>query len=404
MVLFKTSFALEFLCITARALVHPLATQPFSTWMADSIIARGQGHNLDSSGKPTVSYEHGVFHQALRALYASTGDAKYYDYLKSGIDNVVFSTGALASAYNQSLHSLDDLRIGPSFIYLYQSTNDTKYLQAAQTFRIHIDGQPRNTQGGFWHRGTKYFEQSWLDGLYMAQPFYALYARDIEANNATAFADIEHQFSLIYSKTFENTTKLLRHGYFDLNSPSTYTPPIWADSITGSCPHVWDRAQGWYSMALADLLVGPDALPNGTSAYNTLLQQFQQLIPAIAANADPVTGGWWIVLTAVGRTGNYIESSGTSMFVYSLLKAVTSGRVSDPDNVIRNAAIKAYDWLVSNVISVNDDNTLNMDKIVIVGSLDQDGSFEYYTKQKINLNDLKGTAAFVLASLEYEKL
>ncbi|KAH7106542.1 glycosyl hydrolase [Auriculariales sp. MPI-PUGE-AT-0066] len=387
-----------------RALVHPRATQPFSTWMADSIIARNQGHNVDSSGSPTVNYEHGEFQQALRAVYAATNNTKYSDYIKTGIDTVVSSSGAINSNYNQSKYSLDDLRIGPSFIKLYQSTGSSKYLTAAKTYRAHINGQPRNTKGGFSHRGSSYPYQMWLDGIYMAEPFYTLYARDIENKNATAFSDIETQFKLLYANAFDGGTKLLKHGYFDRAAPSSVSVPVWADTTTGASPHVWDRAVGWYVMTLADLLTGTDALPTGTSAYNTLLAQFQQLIPALVTNADPTTGAWWLVMTAVGRSGNYIESSGSAMMVYAMLKAVSSGLVSDPNNTIRTAAVKAYNWLATNAVITNSDGTLNWDKTVVVGSLGSNGTFEYYIAQAINMNDLKGSAAFVLASVEYEKL
>ena len=32
--------------------------------------------------------------------------------------------------------------------------------------------QPRTSEGGFWHKGI-YPCQMWLDGMYMAEPFYA---------------------------------------------------------------------------------------------------------------------------------------------------------------------------------------------------------------------------------------
>jgi hypothetical protein len=34
--------------------------------------------------------------------------------------------------------------------------------------------QPRTKEGGFWHK-KRYPNQMWLDGLYMAEPFYAEY-------------------------------------------------------------------------------------------------------------------------------------------------------------------------------------------------------------------------------------
>jgi len=215
-------------------------------------------------------------------------------------------------------------------------------------------------------------------GIYMAEPFYTLLARDIEFGNITAYKDIELQFKLIYDNTFDPETKLLKHGYFDPNAPAEVARPVWADPTTGQCPHVWNRAVGWYMMALADLLIGPDAIPPWTSAYWTLLKQYQQLVPALVDNADPATGAWWLILTAVGQPGNYLESSGTAMFVYSMLRGIASGLIPDPKKTIRKAAIKAYEWLGNEMVIENVDGTLSWNGTVNVGSLGSNGTFEYY--------------------------
>lgn len=118
-------------------LARPAST---AVWAADSIIARGQGHGLDSSNRPTVSYEHGEFQWALRLLYEHTGNETYFNYIQSGIDNIVTSNGTVLNyAYVQiafdlfvstprlglitsllsiSDFTLDPVRVGPTFIYL----------------------------------------------------------------------------------------------------------------------------------------------------------------------------------------------------------------------------------------------------------------------------------------------
>ncbi|KZW02459.1 glycosyl hydrolase [Exidia glandulosa HHB12029] len=389
--------------LTAHARVHPRAERPFSTWMADSVIARGQGHGLSTSGTPQVSYEHGTFHSALRQLVNVTGNATYAQWIQSGIDNVLNSDGTVGATYNMSAFTLDDLRIGPSFIKLYQSTGNAKYKKASDEYRTQLNKHPRNTKGGFWHK-LRYPDQMWLDGLYMGEPFYALYADTFESHNVTALTDLQNQFSLIWSHCRDTKTGLLRHGYFDLAAASRSPTPVWADPISGASPEVWIRAVGWYVVALADLLTPPDNFPTTHPAYAALLEQYRTLIPALAKNVDPATGAWWLVMSQPGRAGNYIESSGSAMFVYAMLKGVSSGLLKDPDGAIVKAASRAYEYLADTFVLKNADGTLNWNGTVIVGSLDQDGTFDYYIKQPINMNDLKGAAPFVLASIEYEKL
>jgi hypothetical protein len=93
---------LVFLCglatLSATAvLAIPKAT--YSVWAADSAISRGQGNGLDSSGNPVVSYEHGEFQWALRLLFEKTGNKTYFDYIKTGVDNIVFENGTVHGSY-----------------------------------------------------------------------------------------------------------------------------------------------------------------------------------------------------------------------------------------------------------------------------------------------------------------
>jgi hypothetical protein len=70
----------------------------YAVWAADSGISRGQGNGL-SSGSAVVNYEHGEFQFALKLLYAKTGNATYYNYIKSGVDQVVSSSGSVGGNY-----------------------------------------------------------------------------------------------------------------------------------------------------------------------------------------------------------------------------------------------------------------------------------------------------------------
>ncbi len=53
-------------------------------------------------------------------------------------------------------------------------TGKEKYRKAIDTVYSQLQGQPRTSTGNFWHKMI-YPNQIWLDGLYMAQPFYMQY-------------------------------------------------------------------------------------------------------------------------------------------------------------------------------------------------------------------------------------
>lgn len=153
---------------------------------------------------------------------------------------------------------------------------------------------------------------------------------------------------------------------------------VWASPDRGHSPEIWDRALGWFMMALVDTLelISSSRSAKTEELHSFLLSTLNTLAPrllTVTSNADPA---WWLVLTQPGREGNYFESSGSSMFVYALLKAVRLGYVQDKDGAIVHAATRAYQYIIEHFVVDNGDGTMNWTGTVQVGSLDTDGSFE----------------------------
>ncbi|KAK7040745.1 hypothetical protein VNI00_009651 [Paramarasmius palmivorus] len=388
---------LAFLCLLEQVvLARP---DSYAIWAADSVIARGQSTGLDSSGNPKVIYDDGEFQLGLRRLYDRTGNEKYYSHLLKAANTIVSDSGALPSSYKMSDYQLDPIRTGSTFLYLHEKTKQTKWKKAADTFRLQLDRQPRTGQGQFWHKQV-YPQQGWLDGIYMGDVFYAQYTKLFQSTNATAWSDIEKQYKLIYDNTLQASTDqnyigLLYHGYDYSHKAS------WASPDRGHSPEVWDRALGWYMMALVDIL---EFLPTSNSAYSTVVKILQGLVPPLVKAADPQSGVWWLVMTQPNRDKNYFESSGTAMFVYSLLKGIRLGYIKDNDGSVAAAAKKAYQYMTSNWVVEKSDGTMDWMNTVEVGSLSGAGNYDYYVSVNKKTNDLKGVAAFLLASLEYEEL
>ncbi|KAF8154605.1 glycoside hydrolase family 105 protein [Crassisporium funariophilum] len=383
----------------AQSSASAILPSSYAEWAADSAIRRKQGNGLDATGNAIASYEHGELQWGLRLLYERSGNRTYYDYILAGANNIVFENGTVHGSYKVTDYVLDPLRTGPTFLYLYQQTKQAKWKAAADIYRKQLDAHPRTTQGQFWHK-LKYFNQGWLDGIYMGDVFYAQYTHDFQSTNSTAWADIVSQFSLMYQNTLQspgvaNYSGLMYHGY-DFSHTA-----VWANADRGHSPEVWDRALGWYSMALVDVL---EIIPKSNPGHATILKILQTLAPRIRDAANPTSGVWWLVITQPGRAGNYFESSGSAMFVYSLLKAVRLGYIPDNDGSIVQAAQKAYAYMTANWVVANSDGTMGWKNTVQVGSLDGNGTFEYYIGVPTDLNDLKGLAAFLLASIEIEKL
>ena len=129
----------------------------------------------------------------------------------------------------------------------------------------------------------------WLDGIYMASPFYAQWTAFYDSKNTTAWNDIVNQFDLIDKYTsVPGGSGLLFHGYDESKKAS------WADPVTGACPHVWDRALGWYFMALVDIL---EYFPKSHVGYARLLAYLKKVAKGVLDAQDSGTGGWWLIMT-----------------------------------------------------------------------------------------------------------
>ncbi|KAJ4301900.1 hypothetical protein N0V90_003996 [Kalmusia sp. IMI 367209] len=298
----------------------------------------------------------------------------------NAISSLVSSDGTIKN-WDPNYYSLDDIRAGNNILYFWNSEGRKakKYEIAAASLRAQLNRFPRNAEGGFWHRSPTYPNQMWLDGIFMADQFYATYTSYFEPDNTTAWNDIVLQFDLIEKHTRNKTSNLLAHGY------DQSLKAVWADPKTGASPHVWDRAVGWYFMALVEVLqVYPKDLPG----YNRLKGYFTTLAAGLK-QAQDASGGWWLVMDEPypGMKGNYIESSGTAMFTYGYLKGIRTGLL---DKQYKDTAVKAYDLMLEKFVKHEKNGTLSWEGTVSVGSLSSNGSYEYYIGVPLLENDGKG--------------
>ncbi|RYF87749.1 MAG: glycoside hydrolase family 88 protein, partial [Chitinophagaceae bacterium] len=288
--------------------------------------------------------------------------------------------------------NIDHVKNGTSLLTLYKVTGKEKYWKAATLLREQLRNHPRTNQGGFWHKKI-YPYQMWLDGLYMAQPFYAEYA--LLAHEDTAFNDIANQFVWMEQHTRDAATGLLYHGWDESRQMG------WADKTTGRSPHFWARAMGWYAMALVDVL---DYFPVDHPRRAALLAILNRTIDAVQSVQDKKTGLWYDILDKPNEKGNYVEASASSMFVYAVAKAVRLGYA--PATKI-SVAQKGYKGILNNFVK-NEGAQYNLHGTVKVSGLGgkpyRDGSLAYYFGEPVIVNDPKGMGAFIKAAAEMEML
>ncbi|KAM0333946.1 hypothetical protein ACHAQA_000963 [Verticillium albo-atrum] len=368
------------------AVAAPAPLIPYSQWMTDSMIRNG--HELE----PDFHYDEATLYTSFEVVYEANGNETVYDFYRSHVYAVVLEDGTI-DGYNHSHYSLDNYRFGNNILWWYERTGEARFKIAADKIKNQLDKHPRTPTGGFWHRHVTYPNQMWLDGIYMADTFYAKWTRLFQPENATAWDDIARQFDNIDARTRVPATDLLVHGYDESKRA------VWADPVTGAAPLVWGRAVGWYFMALLEVAA---LLPEGHAGRGRLLGYFTALAGGLKEAQDEASGGWWNVMSEPypERAGNYIESSASVMFTFGLLKGLRLGIL--PKEEFTETAAKAYRGMVDSFVTENDDGTLNWEGTVEVGSLGSNATFQYYSSIKTRRNDLRGGGVFMLAALEWE--
>ncbi|KAH9885937.1 Six-hairpin glycosidase-like protein [Xylariomycetidae sp. FL2044] len=374
----------------------------YSTWMATSLMSRSQGIMTGAGGSSEL-LQAGFTQKALTALTSQyPGDAlapTLQAYLRASAESVApFVLNATSDALS---YPMDRLSNGNALLTLSAENGNSSLRAAADALRQSIDLNRRNAEGGLWY--YVYPEWSYLDGMYSLAPYYTLYATTTaplsSQSTADALDDMQYQLDLLWNRTYSAPTGLLKHGY------DASLTAVWADPETGASPYVWGRSLGWFFMALVDTL---ETLPKSTCRYRShLLGMYQDLAAAVVRAVDPATGGWWQVVDQPGRGGNYIESSGSAMFAYGLLKGARLGYAgADPATVAAATGIatRAHKYITDNFVVRETNGTISYNQTVSVCSLNSTASYEYYIGQPILYNSVLGSAAYILASLEVERL
>ena len=405
----------------------------YSEWMTYSEMQRvPEPWMLDFATKPKWGYVVGIELEAMLDTYLKYGGESIRQYCQAYTDKMIDAEGNI-TGYNILDYNLDNIRTGHFVSRMYHQWPEPKNLLAMQTMMRQLKDQPRTIADKvFWHKAI-YSYQVWLDGIFMGLPFRCLTAPVTEkakevkgkkakkakgADGVTAiYDDAVNQLKITYQRTLDPKTGLNRHAYDETRKT------FWADKETGLSKHCWGRAQGWYTMALIEIL---DAIPADYARRGELTELLQKDFDAILKWQDEKTGLWYQVMDSPQRKGNYLESTCSAMFTYALLKAYRLGYVGEK---YQQAGIKAYKGMINNFIKVNADKTISLTNCCSVAGLGpaaipevvealkrinpkgtvkenrrRDGSFAYYLDEPVRDNDGKGIGPFIWASLEMEAL
>lgn len=366
---------------------------PWSTRIAQSFILRHPGSVTYDNymTKETWNYEQGVMLEGMVKMYKYTADEQYADFVIENLDQYVTEDGNIRT-YPYKDFNLDKINPGRALLFAYQKQKNNKYKIAADTLRKQLLNQPRTKVGGFWHK-KRYPFQMWLDGLYMAEPFYADYSKIFDKKDD--FSDIFKQFKLAFEKTIDNDTGLLYHAWNENKEQE------WADKVTGRSPHFWGRAIGWYLMAIVDVL---DFIPEDDRRRNDLIDILQIVSDGLVMQRDSKNGLWYQVLDLHDRKGNYLEASSAAMFTYAFAKGANKGYLSkDYLDISR----ESFEAILKIHVKIDENGFVDLYNTCSAAGLGgdpyRDGSFNYYISEPTRINDFKGYGPLLFSAIEIEK-
>lgn len=248
-------------------------------------------------------------------LAEATGDLTWNRYITESGKWLVSGDGTVAN-WKENEYNIDKVSFGKSLRILRDLTGDVRYGEGVKKAYEFLDDYPRTETGNFWHKDI-YPDQVWLDGLYMAMPFYA---KSLVETGDNRWDDVIDQFQSAHRLLWNEETGLYLHGC-DVSRKAD-----WADPVTGCNPAVWLRAEGWFLMALVDVY---EVARDHTPRAKELVVMLKNALDGVLQYQDEKTRMFFQVVDMPQFPGNYPETSGSAMIAYALMKGARLGMVAE---------------------------------------------------------------------------
>lgn len=360
----------------------------------DNLISQSKPTSLiwnvekkQSQEKPSWNYIDGCMMNSLLELYQITKDKKYFEFVEEYLDYFIDKEGNILG-YDVSKYALDDICSSRILFFMYDKTHDERYLKAIEHTYEQIKHQPRTYEGNFWHKKI-YPNQVWLDGFYMVMPFYTLYTNHFLQSD---YQDIVTMYKIAEERMYDSKCGLFYHGYDASKSI------FWANKKTGLSQSFWLRAIGWFLCSIVD--VYEYLQDEKTKLYFQCL--LEKAITGILPYLDKTNYMFYQVVDKGEEVGNYLETSGSAMVAYTLLKGV---RLKMLDLKYYDIGEKIFAGITKRYFTCQDD-VFTLNGICLVAGLGpennlrRDGTYQYYISEPVVKNEAKGIAPFIMAYIE----
>ena len=95
---------------------------------------------------------------------------------------------------------------------------------------------------------------------------------------------------------------------------------------------------GWFLVAMVDTL---ERMDNQLYyEYRAIMAMLKDAVDAMIAFQDAESGMFWQVVDKAGVEGNYLETSGSALFAYAVLKGVRLGYLPSATRLRREGVLR----------------------------------------------------------------
>ena len=336
-----------------------------------------------------------------------TNDAALRRYAESIVSRFVAADGSISGFPPTGFEHLQTIPTGEIFIRMHERTGEERYRKAAVLVRESMKSLPTTTDGVFAWRP----HQVWLDGLWFSLPFYAQYGRRF--GETEIFDDIRRQYAAVFEHSRDAKTGLLHHGWDEKREQFWANPQTGAPVQSGLAPSAGTRCRSWMCW-----MKFPKDMPH--APY--LIRLLTDIVQTVVRYQDRDSGLWYEVIDQPKAAGNYLESSGTAMFVYAMARGVNRGYL---DQRFSSNALRGYIGLIRDKVERDPQGVWSLIDIVQSAGLGpppvwpagspppsprdasprgRDGSVQYYVEQPRVKDHSFGVAPFIRAGIEVEEL
>lgn len=339
-----------------------------------AIIDTMMSRTPDPVGLGGWGYAVSLFLYGTYLVYERTKEQRLLTYIQGWVDAHVNAAGEI----DRPITALDYMLPGNLLLVLHRETGEERYKTAAETIRHSLDNYPRTSDGGLWHAYSRQ-HQLWLDGMYMSMPFLVRYGLAYQ-DSGYAFDEAARQLLIYAHHLNDPTSGLLFHAYDE----SGRQP--WADPVTHHSSVFWCRSIGWYGMALIEVL---ENMPHHHKHRKQLVQLVVQLCKAYRHYQDASSGLWYQVVDKGSDPNNWLETSSSCMFTYTISKALERRYIPVE---YKEVAAEGYRG-VQTQLSMDAEGHTHIGNICIGTNI---GDLQYYFDRPRHTDDFHGLGAFLL--------